>query len=650
MYNIGINPCEKQGLFYFIHVYERGNNMRTIRNRKVNKSIVRKINNLFDSAMYNTMWGDVQVLGEQDKSFDPADYIRFLKLLGIMHKMSFALRHTRHRMSVDVLPYPIMRKPEAVEYKGKVYYGVVFNGWESEYHFDIDMGDTIYMRMSIDKQTGEFDYDILHCEGCGRPITEDKYIFTEDTHHIYCHDCEGDYYYECEECGEYFDEEYYEAENDDRHHICHNCFDWITQDPDEWYRCEDCDEVRYGDGTWANNMYGDHVIVCEYCRDRNYRWCEDCEEFYPEEEVSYLEGVGATICDGCRDDHYVQCDNCGCWMHENDANYDDEGDHAYCNECWDDHDYHARDHFTGRVIRRYHDERGDDDEDTSAVGTYDMDFLVETTRQDDPTIGTELEADEGGKNDDNAEEILEILGDENCIASEDASIEHGFEIVSRPAQLRCHKNIIDWERALDRLRELGYKSHDCGTCGIHTHIDRDFFEGETKDDVDSKFIITLQNNFWWLRRFSRRDDTNGRWQYCALNTNNYLNDNDKMDKESVKNKAFIEQNKSPRWCHRLSVNVDHTNTVEIRLYRGTLVYNTFIATLECSDLWARLVKGKTIEESTEIELKDFISLAEKMEYTEFLTYLNKRNIRVSEEPQRRLVRYLNAEDYHYVNF
>ena len=83
------------------------------------------------------------------------------------------------------------------------------------------------------------------------------------------------------------------------------------------------------------------------------------------------------------------------------------------------------------------------------------------------------------------------------------------------------------------------------------------------------------------------------------------------------------------------------------MYRGTLVYETFIATLQCSDLWARLVKGIAVEDSVNIELKDFIALAEKLGY---LSYLNTRGISVDTEPKRRLVRYMNTEDYIYVNY
>ena len=355
--------------------------MRTIRNRKnISKKVIRKINNLFDSAMYNAMWGDVVVQEAQDKSFDIADYIRFHKLLGIMHKMSFDLRHTTYRMSVNVLPFSLMRKPEAMEYKGKVYYGVVFNGWESECYFgDIDKGDTIYMRMSINKETAEFTYDILHCEGCGRPITEGKYIVTEDTHHIYCHDCEGDYYYECDSCGEYFDDEYYEAENDSSMHICHHCFEWTSDEPDGWYRCNECGDVFYDCGTWAHDRYGDEVVVCESCQEDYYRYCEDCEEYHHRDDMRYVNSRGGYVCDECIEDHYVQCRECDEYFHEDSDEiwYDERDGYYYCDNCRDNRG--CVNHCTYRVIRKYHEDRGENVRDE--VGNYDMPFLVSETRQ-----------------------------------------------------------------------------------------------------------------------------------------------------------------------------------------------------------------------------------------------------------------------------
>lgn len=617
-----------------------------------------RIHNYFDTSLYRNAWNDIRIANVKGMFIDVNDYLRFHSIATKMQGVSFTLKNTTHNMSVKVAPYSFLCEPTAFYWGSKVYYGVEFVEWGSPCHFEgYREGDTIYMRMDIDDLTGEFTCEILACSGCGRPIMLDNYIVTDDTLNIYCKDCEGDYYYQCDECGEYFDSEYYEAHNNSDMHICYSCFDNCFPDTDGWYCCYECDEVYYDYGYYVHNNCDDEVIVCECCRDRHYAYCDYCEEYYPEDDVHYLEGVDRYVCEHCEEEHFVQCSSCGNWVYQSEATYDDD-DNAYCEDCGEGGRRRRGDNFTGRVIRRYHGHRGDVgvDEEDCAVGTYDMPFLVATTRQLDPTIGSELEADVGGKNDDNAEEVLDIInrnyaeGERHCIASEDASIRHGFELVSCPAQLYHHKNTLDWEGAMDKLKELGYQSHDCGTCGIHTHIDRDFFEGENRNEVDSKFIVTLQNNFWWLRIFSRRDDCNGDWEYCAPNTNNYLRTNDKFDKESVKNRRFIDANKTPRWCHRLSVNVTHTNTIEVRLYRGTLVYDTFIATLECSDLWARLVKGKSIEESTEINLKDFIDLANKMGYEKFLSYLDKRNIKVENEPKRRVVRFTNTEDYIYIAY
>ncbi len=202
---------------------------------------------------------------------------------------------------------------------------------------------------------------------------------------------------------------------------------------------------------------------------------------------------------------------------------------------------------------------------------------------------------------------------------------------------------------MTKALELGYKSHDAGTCGLHNHIDRGFFEYEDTSIVDWKFTLSFQNNFWWMKRFSRRDDYRGNWGYCNPNGNRYMNVEDKIDKETVKNKQFLNAIKG---CggHGIAMNFEHGNTIEIRFYRGTLKYNTFLATLQCSDIWARLIKGITLEEATDIELKDFVHLARERGYDAFINYLSERGITYDSEPKRKAVRFSRSTEYHYVDF
>ncbi len=97
--------------------------------------------------------------------------------------------------------------------------------------------------------------------------------------------------------------------------------------------------------------------------------------------------------------------------------------------------------------------------------------------------GVELEIDDGGYSDDNAEDILyEANGksddEELLYIKTDGSLKEGMELVSHPCSILYHRTIFSWERIAQRARSLGYSSHNAGTCGLHFHISRDKL-GET---------------------------------------------------------------------------------------------------------------------------------------------------------------------------
>ena len=92
--------------------------------------------------------------------------------------------------------------------------------------------------------------------------------------------------------------------------------------------------------------------------------------------------------------------------------------------------------------------------------------------------GVELEIDDGGYSDDNAEDILyEANGksddEELLYIKTDGSLKEGMELVSHPCSILYHRTIFSWERIAQRARSLGYSSHNAGTCGLHFHISRD---------------------------------------------------------------------------------------------------------------------------------------------------------------------------------
>lgn len=589
--------------------------MRKIRrNKKHNTVLVRKIRNLFDTPYRRWNWNSL-VIDTVGQEISREMYAEFLRKMGAGVEVdTYFARHIA-----------LMENPEVIYQHEKWYFEVEI----------VDMGVRVYMSENCD--------ELLRCHGCHHVITGDNYITTSDTGNVYCHECEEVHYVHCESCGEFFDENYITASNDSDRHICDGCYE---DGADDWFFCDECEEYCVGEshGCYHN---GDYVRVCESCFNDYYVCCDDCGEYYHENDGRRIDDW-TWVCDGCLEENWRQCDGCDEYYRCDDMHYDD-GD-WYCESCWDERENGDDDNYNDDDgIRSYHDCRGGGF-GTSNVGSYGMEYLLVATREENPMLGVELEIDCGGHNHENAREIRDAIGWNYIICSSDSTLDHGFELVSCPADLPNHMETLDWLSGVKKALELGYKSHDAGTCGLHTHIDRGFFEGENPQVTDSKFVVVLQNNVWWMRKFSRRDDRGGSWTWCSPNPRRYLDDEDKLDRESCKNKHFIEEMKNKgAYSHHLALNFDHGNTVEIRFYRGTLKYNSFLAALQCSDIWARLVKGISVEEASEIGLADFIRIAQHKRYTAFLDYINERNITLDSEPKRKLVRYMNNDEYKYVS-
>ena len=106
---------------------------------------------------------------------------------------------------------------------------------------------------------------------------------------------------------------------------------------------DDMRDVRDSRGNW--------ISVCENCRDEYYTYCDECEEYWPNDCVSYIDGVD--YCDSCRDEYCERCEECGEW-HRRDNMYrayrngnevwvceDCREDYCYCEKC--DDLYHCDD-------------------------------------------------------------------------------------------------------------------------------------------------------------------------------------------------------------------------------------------------------------------------------------------------------------------
>ena len=132
------------------------------------------------------------------------------------------------------------------------------------------------------------------------------------------------------------------------------------------------------------------------------------------------------------------------------------------------------------------------------------------------TCGVELEIDDGGTVNSNAQKLLDIANKdaENLYIKTDGSLDDGLELVTHPMTLTYHLNEMPWAAVLRKAQEMDYLSHAAGTCGLHVHISRLAF-GCTYEQQEASIarLLYFVEKFWAeLLRFSRRTQSQmNRW-------------------------------------------------------------------------------------------------------------------------------------------
>lgn len=149
---------------------------------------------------------------------------------------------------------------------------------------------------------------------------------------VYCEDCgEGN---ECDECGGHY-RELYDVRNSRGEwiQVCERCCD-------EYYTyCDECEEY------WPNDCTTevDGRYYCDDCLDECCERCDECDEWHRSDSMydAYREGREVRVCSDCRDEHYYGCDCCGDLHHYDDMHrvYRANGYEDFvCNDCADNYD------------------------------------------------------------------------------------------------------------------------------------------------------------------------------------------------------------------------------------------------------------------------------------------------------------------------
>ena len=235
-------------------------------------------------------------------------------------------------------------------------------------------------------------------------------------------------------------------------------------------------------------------------------------------------------------------------------------------------------------------------------------------------FGVELEVDGAGESNRNAQLILDAAnsGEERVYIKHDGSLNEGFEIVTHPMTLEYHLKEMPWAEVLAKAKEMGYLSHQAGTCGLHVHINRTAF-GETEaeqDEAIARLLYFFEKNFEELIKFSRRSPS----QLKKWAARYGLKENPKEILDHAKGDCRGER--------YTCVNLTNAHTIECRMWRGTLKYNTLAATLQLIDRICDVALYFSDEEIKAMSWTTFVAGCAHM--PELVQYLKERRLYVNE--------------------
>ena len=327
------------------------------------------------------------------------------------------------------------------------------------------------------------------------------------------------------------------------------------------------------------------TVLCTTCRTRVWRDDNAGSDHAP-------------LCQSCFDRNYTYCSRCGAVLHNEDARYhrhDEDEEEPFCYTCYM---RHSQKH---------------------AIQDYYYKPLPLFYGKGKRYFGVELEIDCGGEDDENAHALLDICngGSDRIYCKHDGSLDEGFEIVTHPMSLEYQLTEMPWKDVLRKAASMGYSSHQAGTCGLHVHVSRAAF-GDTEQEQDAciaRVLYFFEKHWEELLKFSRRTQRQlDRWAA------RYGYKEQPMD--------ILDHAKKGYGHGRYTcVNLQNEDTIEFRIFRGTLKYNTFIATLQLIDRVCDVALYLSDDELKNMSWTTFVSGCQQ---PELVQYLKERRLYINE--------------------
>lgn len=293
--------------------------------------------------------------------------------------------------------------------------------------------------------------------------------------------------------------------------------------------------------------------------------CDDCGEWeFADCERSVYSG--ADVCRDCIEDSYLYVDRYDLYVWSDSVvqALNEYGDRIRIHQedeyfVWSD-DLNIRVHVDYEYARP----------EPEVIGGYHSSKSQIRFQRDDWTamhkrfLGVELEvemADRYAETRDKARQLNELINKgevgKNVFFERDGSLTNGFEVVTHPMSLPAHRELWKWLQ--DKGATKGLISHKSTTCGLHVHVNR---ESLTKLQI-AKIVAFVNNpaNEEFMTALARRYGS-AMTGYCRI----------KAEKAKVKKPESSDRYEA--------VNVTPRHTIEFRIFKGTLKYESLVAAVE----------------------------------------------------------------------
>lgn len=324
-------------------------------------------------------------------------------------------------------------------------------------------------------------------------------------------------------------------------------------EPENTVVCFGCGQIIREDV--AQDYHG--VVVCAPCYNSHFEHCICCGDSYDRNYEEQRLGAWGGMCCTCSDEHFV-CEECGETCH-----LDSCGEDGLCQDCVNK-EY-------GR-IKGYH---------TGADGGIQYQPYWSS---DSVYFGIELETDDYDDRVEASNELYALSQGETLFwQEEDSSLQEGIEIISQPCTLDYHRDSFPWSKIREIVRKHGGLSERTGTSALHIHFSLSFFNGQGLELRQLRLIYLFEKFREQLAILARTSD-----YLLSRSAQEYRYERDTLFHGEAEDRLAALKSRYGRY---MAVNLENRNTIEIRLFRGTLSRRVILASIELVDFLIRLAKN-----------------------------------------------------------